>query len=143
MPDDPSDMINADEFARYVRASGVATTQYLAEVSDVFYREQTLHISLHSDLQAKVLAEIFTSWFAHHDWNEERGLHWVESSIGGNDWLRVYRRGDSLIRVHIVGLWEDDNGFKPIRSVSLRFYRCDSSVMFTAREDGGVIFNDY
>lgn len=57
---------------------------------------------------AERVAKYYQVQFEADGWEPVRGILLVEYCNGGGDWVRVYRKGDALVHLHIVGIWRRD-----------------------------------
>lgn len=73
------------------------------------------------------MAEYYAAKAKEHGWVYVRGILLTELTNSGGDWLEVYRKGSSLVRIHIMGYHtipaEELEKLKP--SIPIRFIHFD------------------
>jgi len=57
---------------------------------------------------AQRVAKYYEAQFRNSGWQKVRGILLCEECGGGGDWIRVYRKGDALVHIHIMGPWKRD-----------------------------------
>jgi len=55
---------------------------------------------------AERVAKYYESLFDKSGWKKIRGILLPEECNGGGDWIRVYRKGEALVNIHIMGPWK-------------------------------------
>ena len=77
--------------------------------SDPFISTPNLpHLTFTTFDPADRVARYYEKQFSNNGWQEVRGILFVEYCNAGGDWIRVYRKGEALIHIHIVGRWKRD-----------------------------------
>ncbi|MBI5684286.1 MAG: hypothetical protein HZC54_04340 [Verrucomicrobia bacterium] len=100
--------------------------QFDAMMADPFVRQRVPSVKYGATDPAKQIAAVYEAAFKSHGWREVRGHLLIEETLGGGDWLRVYRKGGQQVLVHIIGPWEKTEHDKPpvefgIRTIILKF----------------------
>lgn len=78
---------------------------------------------------AQRVAKYYETRFSCNGWQKIRGILLCEECNGGGDWIRVYRKGDALVHIHVMGTWKRDRaelhgmaeGTYVVRSIMFKF----------------------
>ena len=74
---------------------------------DPFLTTPNIHrVSFMTFDPAQWVAKHYEIQFKKHGWKEVRGILIAEQGLGGGDWLKVYQKEKSLVRVHAMGRWK-------------------------------------
>jgi len=114
---------------------GISSEDIVSELSDPFVAASTEFISFDTTEPACKIARFYENEFLFEGWQEKRGILFLEMTNGGGDWLKVYKKKDGQILVHIIGPWDDNvdalkRGELTGRTVSFKFYHCTSAEVF-------------
>lgn len=123
-----------EQLSLFAKSVGMTDREIISEISDPFLALSVEFVSFDTIEPARKIARFYENEFLFEGWLEKRGILFLEMTNGG-DWLRVYKKGDSQVLVHIVGPWDDNfdeikQGVFTGRTVIFKFYQCTSDDVF-------------
>lgn len=68
--------------------------------------ENMPQVTFCTPLPAEVVSKYYQKQFTQHGWQEVRQELIIEQCYGDGDWIRVYKKNAALVRLHIMGMWE-------------------------------------
>lgn len=135
--DDTLDILRTsqEQLSLFSKSVGMTDKDIVSELSDPFLALSVEFVSFDTIEPAHKIAHFYENEFLFEGWLEKRGILFLEMTNGGGDWLKVYKKGDSQVLIHIVGPWDDNfdelkRGIFTGRTVIFKFYQCTSEDVF-------------